>query len=194
MAPRTHIEKSCPVALFQVSSAGLELLEGSWPQQAGMASVKWREIVQGGWRNLVPPEFHPEVQKLAQLAPSETYTVAEFPVYWQDRTIWVRVLAGAVEEPNGSRKVVGLAQDLTSKREQSSVRDLAGASSQDARDESEDAVRKLCHDISGPLTSILVSCERLMEANCAPETRLRAETILSEALRIDRFLRSYRHG
>jgi signal transduction histidine kinase len=52
--------------------------------------------------------------------------------------------------------------------------------------------RKLAHDISGPLTSILINCEMLLEEDCPPEARRRAETILAEAMHINRLLRESR--
>ena len=53
-------------------------------------------------------------------------------------------------------------------------------------------LRKLCHDISGPLTSIMINCELLLEEDCSPEARRRAETILAEAMHINGLLRESR--
>ena len=53
-------------------------------------------------------------------------------------------------------------------------------------------VHKLCHDLSGPLTSILINCEMLLEEDCPPETRRRAETILAEAMQMNHLLRESR--
>lgn len=56
--------------------------------------------------------------------------------------------------------------------------------------ESSDSVLQLSHDLSGPLTSILIHCDLLLEDDLSPEARHRVETILSETLRIDERLRS----
>lgn len=53
-------------------------------------------------------------------------------------------------------------------------------------------VRKLCHDLSGPLTSIMINCEMLLEQDCPPEARRRTEVILAEAMRINRLLHESR--
>ena len=42
--------------------------------------------------------------------------------------------------------------------------------------------RDLCHDISGPLTSILVNCELLMDGNCPSPVREKIEVALLLAL------------
>lgn len=52
--------------------------------------------------------------------------------------------------------------------------------------------RKLAHDLSGPLTSILIHCEMLLEQDCSPEIRRHAEIILAEAMRVNRLLRESR--
>jgi hypothetical protein len=59
-----------------------------------------------------------------------------------------------------------------------------------------DPVRKLCHEISGPLTSILVQCDLLLQ-NSLPkdskdleDSRDRIASIREEALRISRHLRT----
>ena len=54
----------------------------------------------------------------------------------------------------------------------------------------EDPVRRLCHEVSGPLTSILVHCDLLLEKASAPDARERLEAIQEEALRISRYLRA----
>ena len=53
----------------------------------------------------------------------------------------------------------------------------------------EDPVRQLCHEISGPLTSILVHCDLLLEHTSAPDSRERLEAIQEEALRVSRYIR-----
>ena len=49
---------------------------------------------------------------------------------------------------------------------------------------------ELRHEISGPLTSILIHCELLLERECPPDIRERVETILAEAFRIHQSLRN----
>ncbi len=78
---------------------------------------RWLGISRGGWRSLVPEEYHPEVEKLTLLQLSENYTVVEFPVYWQGTIKWLLVFAAAVALPEGGRKAVGRAQDVTSEQE-----------------------------------------------------------------------------
>jgi K+-sensing histidine kinase KdpD len=53
-------------------------------------------------------------------------------------------------------------------------------------------LRKLCHDLSGPLTSIMINCEMLLEEDCSLEVRRRAETVLAEAMHINRLLHESR--
>ena len=59
-----------------------------------------------------------------------------------------------------------------------------------------DPLRKLCHEISGPLTSILVQCDLLLQ-NPPPDasrdwkdSRDRIASIQEEALRISQHLRA----
>lgn len=59
----------------------------------------------------------------------------------------------------------------------------------DRSEQQEDPVRRLCHEISGPLTSILVHCDLLLENASTPDSRERLEAIQEEALRISRYLR-----
>ena len=54
----------------------------------------------------------------------------------------------------------------------------------------EEAWQALRHKLSAPLTSIFLQCEMLLESECAPDARERLETILSEAFRIDHYLRT----
>ena len=51
-------------------------------------------------------------------------------------------------------------------------------------------VRKLCHEISGPLTSILVQCDLLLQEPDANDSRDRIASIQEEALRISQRLRA----
>lgn len=51
---------------------------------------------------------------------------------------------------------------------------------------------KLGHDISGPVTSILINCELLLEEECPEPVRRRAEIILAEAMRINQLLHQSR--
>jgi len=53
-----------------------------------------------------------------------------------------------------------------------------------------DPVRRLCHEISGPLTSILVQCDLLLEESLAADSRERIAAIREEALRISRYIRN----
>ena len=55
----------------------------------------------------------------------------------------------------------------------------------------EDSRRELGHDLNGPLTSIILNCELLLEAEFPPGVRQRVEAILAEAVRIDRVVRNY---
>ena len=57
-------------------------------------------------------------------------------------------------------------------------------------DSSTDPLRRLCHEISGPLTSILVQCDLLLEESLAADSRERIAAIREEALRISRSLRA----
>ena len=56
----------------------------------------------------------------------------------------------------------------------------------------ESPLRKLSHDISGPLTSILLNCEMLLNEDCSVEARRRAQTILAEAMKINSLMREAR--
>ena len=56
-----------------------------------------------------------------------------------------------------------------------------------------DPVRKLCHEISGPLTSILVQCDLLLQSSspkASKDLEERIASIQEEALRISRHLRA----
>ena len=181
---------SLPVVLFQVSSHGLELFNRAWEEYPGLTPESWLEISHGGWRKLIPQEFHAKVRKLGELSVSEGYTVVEFPVYWLRATVWLLIFAVAVEEPEGGRKIVGLAQDVTFQREWPQASFPGTEEELDAGPA--DSLAQFCHDMSGPLTSILVNCELLMEGECPPSVRQKVESILSEALHLDQHLRSYR--
>src|SRR5690348_6157294 len=113
----SKLQPSLPVFLFQITSKGLQLLNCQWEDLRGLTPNRWLGISLGGWRSLVPQEYHPEVEKLAVLPLSDSYTVVEFPVYWQDSTVWLLVFAAAVEDPDTGRKVVGLVQDVSQERE-----------------------------------------------------------------------------
>jgi hypothetical protein len=203
-------QPALPVILFQVTNLGLELLNGNWEDYPGLTPNRWVGISRGGWRSLVPEEYHSEVEKLTLLRLSEGYTVVEFPVYWEDTVIWLLVFAAAVALPEGGRKVVGLAQDVTREREWSFA--LAPAAStetdQNASESTSlglsqsldlassssphESLEDLYHDLSGPLTTILVNCEMLMEDDCPPPVRQRLEGIFAEAMHINKQLRSHR--
>ena len=181
--------ESFPSIVFRFASGHLELLNRDLKEYPEVSLAAWREIVSGGWRELVPEEVHPEGAKLGGLPESGGYVTVEFPVCWMGNTLWARVLAAAVRDEDDERKVVGVAQDVTHFRqfpfasEELSAQDLSGAA--------EDSRRVFCHDLSGPLTSIIVNCELLLESERLPEARHRLETILSEAFRIDRVLRDF---
>ena len=53
-----------------------------------------------------------------------------------------------------------------------------------------EASKWLSHQISGPLTSILIQCDLLLEEALAPAARQRLEAIRAEALRISHHLRA----
>jgi hypothetical protein len=199
-------QSSMPVLLFQINSRGLQLLNCNWEDLPGLTPNRWLGISLGGWRSLVPEEYHAEVEKLTVLPLSETYTVVEFPVYWQDTTIWLLVFAAAVAQPEGGRKVVGLVQDVTRERERSYSLSRTSAPEYEPRSSyatelpgtdatsPAESVADLCHDLSGPLTSILVNCEMLMEDDCPPPVRQKLEGIFSEAMHINQHLRSHRRA
>jgi hypothetical protein len=99
------------------------------------------------------------------------------------------VFAAAVEEPGGERKIVGSVQDVSHQREWVN----AGVQAEKEYEElTGGPVQDLCHDISGPLTSILLNCELLMEGECPAPLRNKVQTIFSEAMQIDHHLRSLR--
>ncbi|HEY7679610.1 MAG TPA: histidine kinase dimerization/phospho-acceptor domain-containing protein [Terriglobia bacterium] len=174
---------SLPALLFQFSSNGLEFLNRSWEDYPGLTPNRWLGILRGGWRSLVPEEYHSEVQKLSLEA---GYTVVQFPVYWQETTLWLLVFAAAVEEPDGGRKIVGSVQDITLQREWACA---PATAERECEEPTAGAIQNLCHDLSGPLTSILVNCELLLEGECPPAVRSKLESIFSEAIQIDRLLR-----
>jgi hypothetical protein len=206
-------QSSIPVLLFQITSRGLELLNRTWDDYPGLTPNRWLGISRGGWRSLVPEEYHPQVEKLTALPLSDTYTVVEFPVYWQDCTIWLLVFAAAVAEPDGGRKIVGLVQEAAQDRQWPSHsrrstdrqfepeslarrREVSAAcappSAASPSTEEAESVEDLCHNLSGPLTSILVNCELLMEGDCPPPVRERLEGIFTEAMQMNQQLRSHR--
>ena len=199
----SQIQSGIPALLFQINSRGLQLLNCQWEDLRGLTPNRWLGISLGGWRSLVPQEYHSEVEKLSVLPLSETYTVVEFPVYWQDTTVWLLVFAAAVAEPDGSRKVVGLVQDVTHERERAFAQ--SGKSEPEFEPRSaepqpepldavtpKETVADLCHDLSGPVTSILVNCEMLMEDDCPPPVRQKLQGIFSEAMHISHHLRNHR--
>jgi hypothetical protein len=53
-----------------------------------------------------------------------------------------------------------------------------------------DPLRQLCHEISGPLTSILVQCDMLLQNPPPQDAPDRITSIQEEALRISRSLRA----
>lgn len=61
---------------------------------------------------------------------------------------------------------------------------------EDRSESSADAVRRLCHEISGPLPSILVQCDLLLQDSSIPDANERIAAIREEALRISRYIRN----
>ena len=61
-----------------------------------------------------------------------------------------------------------------------------------AKDTDQSPLGKLSHDISGPLTSILLNCEMLLEEDLSLEAQRRAQTILAEAMKINSLMREAR--
>ena len=187
-SPRT--QSGLPTLLFQFSSHGLELLNRKWEDYPGLSPHLWLGINRGGWRSLVPEEYHSQVERLAELSLADGYTVTEFPVCWQQSTVWLLVFGAGVEEPDRGRKIVGLVQDTT--QQQDCLLAEAPPLGVSDRERPERSLRDLCHDISGPLTSILVNCELLLDGECPSPVREKIETILSEVMQIDRHLRHRR--
>ena len=179
------ILENAPVVAFQFCSGRLEFLHSPLEPSTVLDSANWKEIANGGWKSLVPAEYHPEVMRLLNLPESESYATAEFPVYWAGRALWLRVHAAATRNETGSNQIVGLAQDITPLR--------LAPSEEDFSQPEDSAQRELRHEISGPLTSILIHCELLLEGNCAPGIHERVETILAEAFRIHGLLRNSRN-
>ena len=73
-------------------------------------------------------------------------------------------------------------------------RDAMGSTPrEETSDRNSDPLRHICHEISGPLTSILVQCDLLLDVLPAPglkDLRARIESIQEEALRISKCLRA----
>ncbi|MBI1955470.1 MAG: hypothetical protein HYS38_03665 [Acidobacteria bacterium] len=183
--------ESTPVVFFEYCGGRLSIRNGEGEDFLGLSPAQWLEITHTGWLKLVPEEFHSEVRRLANLPVSESYAAMEFPVSWGRTALWLRFLAAAVPEEGGKKKIVGLVQDVTRQREMPFVTGDLVVGEQDERDSGEEeAWQELRHKISAPLTSILLHCDLLLESECAPEARQRLETILSEAVRIDQYLRT----
>lgn len=176
--------------VFRHFRGRMELLNPELREEIGLGQQEWGRILAGGWRNLVPEEFHPEVGKLLRMAESEKYTIVEFPVRFRETLVWLRIAAAVVPErtegTEGS-KIIGLAQDVTRQRQSPLGLDPAEAGN---APEGETPYWELCHDISGPLTSLIVQCDLLLEGDCSPTVRQKIEAIFSEALRIQQRLRT----
>lgn len=206
----TQAQPAESVLFFEITSQGFQPLNRCWEEMLGLTPNRWVGISRGGWRSLVPEEYHLEVEKLTMLEVSDSYTVVEFPVCWQDSTKWLLVFAAAVALPEGGRKIVGLVQDVTPGRKcpyapaQPRGPEVAELNSEFSTSQSgktpaspepaSESVEDLCHELSGPLTSILVNCELLMEDDCPPPVRQRLEGIFSEAMHINQQLRSHRRS
>jgi hypothetical protein len=189
MLRRSPIETT-PVIVFQFSDR-LELLHKQAPAYPGLTPAKLSKILHGGWQKLVPEEFHAVVQKLATLSESQGDITVEFPVYWMESTVWLRIIAAAVASQNGKRRVVGLVQDVTFQRQ--SAPDPEPAADEPVA-KMTDPWRRLRHDVNSCLTSVLMNCDLLLETDCSPMPRDRIKVILSEALRIDQLLQNYREA
>jgi phospho-acceptor domain-containing protein len=203
-------QPAIPVVLFEVVSDRLQLLNCDWEDVPSLSPNRWLGISRGGWRSLVPEEYHAEVEKLTMLPLSECYTVVEFPIYWQSSIKWLLVFAAAVAQSEGGRKVVGLVQDVTRDREwsfslssalldgvqandsEATLQPIRPPSGTPAAESAAESVDDLCHDLSGPLTSILMNCEMLMEDDCPPPVREKLAGIFSEAMQINQQLRQHR--
>jgi hypothetical protein len=181
---------SLPAIVFQFSSHRLELANRALPLFPGLTPAKLSKILRGEWQKLVPEEFHPVVRKLGGLLKSEGYTTVEFPAYWMRNTVWLRIFAAAVSPEKGPTKIIGLAQDVTSQRHLCADSETAA---EPLLEEDGDPWKRIRHDISSSLTSILMNCELLLDSSGDSGSRERINSILSEALRIDQFLQQY-HG
>ncbi|MBI3896464.1 MAG: hypothetical protein HY313_11095 [Acidobacteria bacterium] len=183
---------SIPVTFFEYCSGHLEIWNGKGEDFLGLSPAQWLEITHGGWKKLVPEEFHSEVRRLADLQASRSYATIEFPVSWGRATLWLQFLAAAAPEEGDKEKIVGLVQDITQQRQTPLAGDIVGGEPyrEKSDEEKAEAWQDLRHQISAPLTSILLHCDLLLESESSPDTRQRLETILSEALRIDHYLRA----
>lgn len=65
---------------------------------------------------------------------------------------------------------------------------------EDRSESASDPVRRLCHEISGPLTSILVQCDLLLQESSLGDARERIAAIREEALRVSRSIRAASRG
>ncbi|MBI4458957.1 MAG: hypothetical protein HY648_02725 [Acidobacteria bacterium] len=178
-----------PIAFFEYVASRLEIRLGQTKELVGLSLAQWSKIADGDWQKLVPLEFHSGIKALADLPVSESYAAVEFPVSWGQKALWLRVLAVGVPAAEGNRKVLGMVQDVTCERESPLLGEEIQEQAENGSNATEDVWQELRHKISAPLTSILLHCDLLLEGGCTPDTRLRVETILSEAARIDQYLR-----
>ena len=186
--------ESLPAIVFQFTSGRLELVNRELSALPGLTQAKLTRLLRGEWEKIVPEEFHPVVRKLGAVLQNESHTTVEFPAYWMGTTIWLRIFAAAaretlrenanepVRETVRKRTMIGLVQDVTAQRHFGE-----GECSPD----DEEHWKRLRHDISSAVTSILMNCELLLGADCEPGARQRIDAILSEALRISRLLRGF---
>ena len=185
-----------PATVFRYAEGRLEILHPGLREKLGLTQQEWNQILAGGWRGLVPEEFHPEVEKLFRIAAAESYTLAEFPVRFRETVIWLRIAAAvttaetaktAGTDGTAGSQIVGLARDVSRQRHSSLAMDAAET---DLALQPENPYGELCHDLSGPLTSIIVQCDLLLEDDCPPSIRQKLESIFSEALRLQQRLRA----
>ena len=57
--------------------------------------------------------------------------------------------------------------------------------------EVDEQIAKLIHDIRGPLTTILINCELVLEQDCSADIRAKTESTLAAAMRINQNLREF---
>ena len=173
------------VVLFRLNDDRVELFGREvFP---GLTAAQAQALVDGGWRSLVPREFHAEALRLAGTRGGGDCRSAQFPVLWQGEHLWVRILAAAIPEPDGKTSVFGVVSEVISLRGPSS------GPSQGRAPGMPDPRSELRHEISGPLTSIIMQCDMLLEAGCSSSVRAALESILAEAIRVDRLLREYKN-
>src|SRR5271169_1386460 len=100
ISPGTSLD-TLPALVFQFSANRLELLNREIPLFPGLTPAKLGKLLRGGWQEIVPREFHPVVRKLGTLSKSQGHMTVEFPVYWMEKPVWLRIFAAAVSQHPG---------------------------------------------------------------------------------------------